>query len=79
MTHTHTQVNITIDRKHFTSPSPTTAQALYSLGQVPPDYVLFRETHGSGDDELIPNTPVEIELHDGDKFYSAQSTLNPGR
>ena len=71
-------VHITIDRKEFTSPNPTTGHALYALGKTPEGYVLFREAHGSGDDELIPNSAEQIELHNGDKFYSAQSSLNPG-
>lgn len=76
--HVKTEVHISIDRKEFTSPNPTTGEALYTLGHVPQGYVLFRETHGGGDDELIPNTSVQIELHDGAKFYTAQSSLNPG-
>jgi hypothetical protein len=76
--HIMREVHITIDRKQLTSPNPTTGHALYVLGAIPQGYVLFREAHGAGDDELIPNTPVAIELHNGDKFYSAQSSLNPG-
>ena len=72
------EVHISIDKKKYTSPSPTTGQALYALGQIAAGYDLFRETHGAGDDELIPNSGVSVELHNGDKFYSAQSTLNPG-
>ena len=77
MTQIH-EIHISIDKKNFTSPSPTTGQALYALGQIAAGYDLFRETHGSGDDELIPNSDARVELHDGEKFYSAQSTLNPG-
>ncbi len=72
------EVHISIDKKKYTSPSPTTGQALYALGQIATGYDLFREAHGAGDDELIPITAVPVELHNGDKFYSAQSTLNPG-
>ena len=71
-------VHITIDRNKFESPNPTTGQALYLLGSVQSGYDLFREAHGHGDDELIPNNSAQVALHDGDKFYSAQSTLNPG-
>ena len=74
----HGEVNITIDKKHYKSPNPTTGAALYALGGVKPGYDLFRETHGQGDDELIPNNNSQMVLHDGDKFYSAQQTLNPG-
>ena len=72
------EVHITIDRKPLTSPNPTTGHALYVLGQISQGYVLFREAHGHGDDELIPDTLVQIELHQGERFYSAQSSLNPG-
>jgi hypothetical protein len=78
MAHVQTEVNITIDKQHKKSPSPTTGAALYVLGAVNPGYDLFRETHGHGDDELIQNNNTEYTLHDGDKFYSAQQTLNPG-
>ena len=74
----HSEVNIIIDNNHKRSPSPTTGAALYVLGEVKPGYDLFRETHGHGDDELIRNDSTQYELHDGDKFYSAQQTLNPG-
>jgi hypothetical protein len=77
MTQEH-EVHISIDKRKYTSPNPTTGQALYILGNVPVGYDLFRETHGAGDDELIPNSDVAVKLHDGDKFYTAQSTLNPG-
>jgi len=73
-----TQVNITIDKEHLKSVSPTTGSALYLLGKVKPGYDLFRETHGHGDDEPIRNDSTEYTLHDGDKFYSAQQILNPG-
>jgi hypothetical protein len=41
-------------------------------------YELFRETKGKGDDEAIANDQTPISLHGGDKFYTAQATLNPG-
>jgi hypothetical protein len=73
-----TEVNIHIDRTKFTSPTPTAGVSLYALGGIRAGYDLFREAHGSGDDEPIKNDQTEYNLHDGDKFYSAQSTLNPG-
>ena len=73
-----TEVHISIDKKKFTTPTPTTGSALYALGSVGTGYDLFREAHGSGDDELIHNDGTEYDVHDGAKFYSAQSTLNPG-
>ena len=72
------EVNIIIDNKHKRSPNPTTGAALYLLGEVKQGYDLFRETHGHGDDELIRNDGTQYVLHDVDKVYSAQQTLNPG-
>lgn len=72
------EVNIIIDKKHKKSPTPTTGAALYVLGEVKPGYDLFRETPGQKDDELIRNDSTQYTLHDGEKFYSAQQTLNPG-
>ncbi len=74
----HQEVSITIDKARHKSPNPTTGIALYTLGQVPQGYDLYREVHGKGDDEFIPNNSTEIELHEGDHFYTVQSTLNPG-
>ncbi len=74
----HEEVPITIDRKPLKSPNPTTGAALYLLGAVKAEYDLFRETHGHGDDDLIPNDPTAVTLRPGDKFYTAQRTLNPG-
>lgn len=75
----HTEVSIIIDKNEHKSPNPTTGAALYILGSVNTDkYDLFREVHGKGDDELIPNGSKEVELKNGDHFYSAQKNLNPG-
>jgi len=78
MAHAHSEAHIIIDKKEKVSPNPTTGTALYALGQVQAGYELFREVHGKGDDEPIPNNDTQIALKDGDHFYSAQQTLNPG-
>ena len=72
------EVEIIIDKKPHKSPDPTTGAALYTLGTVQAGYDLFREARGKGNDELIPNDNTEIVLKPGDKFYTAQSSLNPG-
>ena len=72
------EARIIIEKKEYTSPNPTTGAALYTLGKVPSGYDLFREVRGKGDDEFIANDGKEITLHNGDHFYFAQSTLNPG-
>lgn len=74
----HNPVHINIDKKPKTSSSPTTGAALYALGEIVAGYDLFREIRGKGDDEPIANSQTSITLHEGDHFYSAQSTLNPG-
>lgn len=74
----HEEVNIIIDKKHKKSPNPTTGIALYHLGEIPDGYDLFKEIHGHGDDIFIPKDDKAITLKDGDHFYSAQSSLNPG-
>ncbi|MEQ1939391.1 hypothetical protein ABMA46_14145 [Mesorhizobium sp. CN5-321] len=72
------EITIHMDKKQFKSPSPTTGAALYTLGQVATGYDLWREVHGKGDDELIANNATQVILKNGDHFYTAQSSLNPG-
>jgi len=74
----HEMMTIHIDKKQYRSPSPTTGAALYLLGQVAAGYDLWRETHGQGDDEPIANNTTPVVLKNGDHFYTAQSSLNPG-
>jgi|SRR3954452_17569474 hypothetical protein len=69
---------IHIDKKQYKSPTPTTGTALYVLGHVAAGYDLWREAHGQGDDEPIANNVTQVALKNGDHFYSAQSSLNPG-
>jgi hypothetical protein len=75
--HEH-EVQVYIDRKEHTSPTPTTGHALYVLGEVKPDYDLYEEEQGKVDDRLIPNDGTEIKLKQFTHFYSAQRDLNPG-
>jgi hypothetical protein len=72
------EAHIMIDRNKHVSPESTTGSALYALGSVQGGYDLFRESHGPGDDEPIKNDATPVHVHSGDKFYTAQSTLNPG-
>ncbi len=75
----HDTVTIHIGKERKVSPNPTTGQALYTLGGVDCNTLdLFRELHGKGDDQLIPCDISVIHLKDGDHFYTAQKTLNPG-
>jgi hypothetical protein len=72
------EVTIIIDKKEKKSPNPTTGAALYQLGEVAAGYDLWKEVPGKGDDELIPNDGTPEMLKNGDHFYTAQSSLNPG-
>ncbi|MFL5614807.1 MAG: hypothetical protein ACJ796_14185 [Gemmatimonadaceae bacterium] len=71
-------VQIHIDGHHYEVPAVTTGATLYSVGQVKPEYDLFREVKGPGDDQFVENSTKAIEVHSGDQFYSAKRTLNPG-
>jgi len=74
----HESASIHIDTIEKKSPNPTTGSALYLLGAVKSGYDLFREVHGKGDDDLILNDSTTVTLKNGDQFYTAQQTLNPG-
>lgn len=69
---------VVIDGQRHEVTEPTTGAVLYHVGKVKPDYDLFREVRGQGDDELIPNADAVVHIHEGDVFYSAKRTLNPG-
>lgn len=72
-------ITIHIDKKPYKSSSPTTGAALYLLGKVVAGYDLWREDRGKNpDDELIHNDASPVILKNGDHFYTAQSSLNPG-
>jgi hypothetical protein len=72
------EVEITIDRRHVRSPLKTTGTALYTLGEVPASYVLYRETSGPAEDEPIPNDATPIRVHEHEKFYSSPGQVTPG-
>jgi len=75
----HDEVVIHIDKKEYHSPSSTTGAALYILGGVNAEqYDLYQEVPGHGDDSLVSNDGVTIELHNGEHFYSVQKNINPG-
>lgn len=72
-------VVIHIDKKKYDSPDPTTGAALYTLGGIDASkYELWQEVPGSGDDILIPNNSIMVDLKNGTHFYTVQKDLNPG-
>lgn len=78
MTTSARKIDIVIDGQKHETTETTTGSSLYHLGKVKPDFDLFREVRGQGDDELIPNSDAAIHVREGDVFYSAKRTLNPG-
>lgn len=75
----HVTVVIHIVKDQYKSPNPTTGAALYLLGNVDAANLdLFKEIHGKGDDELVPNDTSVVNLKNGDHFFTAQKKLNPG-
>lgn len=74
----HHIVTIHIDRVPRQSPAVTTGEALYVLGQVKPDWELFREETGETEDTLVPKTTAAYEVKKDQHFYSDPKVLNPG-
>ena len=72
------EVTILIDKKAKKSPNPTTGHALYVLGDIDSqNYDLYRET-AHGDDELIKDDGTQVQLKDGEHFFSSPKKINPG-
>jgi hypothetical protein len=64
------EVKIFIGEHHYHSPTPTTGAALYTLGNVPPGMVLYREVRGDREDPMVPNDPEVIHLTQDEHFHS---------
>jgi len=70
-------VSIHIDNKPFKAlNNPATGAQLKQLGSVAGNYDLWKKVPGS-DDERI-NDDQSVSLKNGDHFYSAPASLNPG-
>lgn len=63
-------VRIHIDGMPHESPSPTTGEALYKLGGVPPHHELYRETEGDREDAPITNGKEAVHLKHDERFHS---------
>ena len=68
----HHHVRIHIDRVPHESPNPTTADALYCMGNVREHYVLYREAEGDHEDQPVPRGHEEVHLTEQEHFYSAE-------
>jgi len=63
-------VRIHIDREPYQSPTPTSGEALYALGNVSAHRDLFLEVAGEEEDELIPREATNVLLKQDEHFYS---------
>jgi hypothetical protein len=66
------ETRVHIDQHAFESPNPTTGEALYVLGRVPPGKSLFREVHGDKEDKLVRRNDSEVRLHQDEHFHSGE-------
>ncbi len=63
------RIRIFINDKGYFAPKPVmTGLEIKNLGGIPPDYQLFKEVPGKGDDQLIRDDE-QVELKSGDKFH----------
>jgi hypothetical protein len=67
--HQH-DVRIHIDQQRYESPTPSKGEALYTLGNVAPGLVLYREVTGDREDKVIPNGPETVHLREDEHFHS---------
>jgi hypothetical protein len=66
----HHEIRLHIDQRQFESPTPTTGEALYKLGNVAPGLVLYREVTGDHEDKTISNGPEPVHLKEDEHFHS---------
>jgi hypothetical protein len=64
------EVRIHIDERPYESPNPTTGEALYVLGKVPPGLELFREVGGDREDPEVPNGAEVVHLKEDEHFHT---------
>jgi len=63
-------MRIHIDQKHYESPSPTTGEALYMLGNVAAGMELYREVSGDREDAPIEKGSETVHLKEDEHFHS---------
>lgn len=69
----HHLIRIHINRTPYESPTPTTGEALYKLGEVAKHDRLYHEVEGDGEDERIPHDESQIHLTQDEHFYSQKA------
>jgi hypothetical protein len=67
------RVRIHIDREAYSSPNPTTGEALYALAEIPKHEKLFREMAGDAEDVVIPRDETVVHLTADEHFYSQKA------
>lgn len=66
------EVRVHINRQASHSPSRTTGEALYALGDVPTNEALYREVQGNEEDERIVRDDTPVDLVADTHFYSRE-------
>ena len=67
-------VQISIDGRRLTSPERTTAQDLYSAGNVATGLSLYRIRDDDHEDELVKNGSQAVHLAEGEQFRTAEAS-----
>lgn len=74
----HEKWSILIDKKqYFAEKNPMRGAELKALAGISGDFDIFKVVPGQGDDIKVDDAQ-EVELKNGDHFYSVPKTLNPG-
>jgi hypothetical protein len=68
----HHLLRVHIDRRAHESPNPTTGEALYVLGKVHEEFILYREARGNEEDQPVSRAAENVHLTEDEHFYSAE-------
>ena len=68
-------VRIHIDRKPYECAARTTGEHLYKLAGISPHRELFREAVGDNEDEPVARDGRDIQVHEGEHFYSEKEIV----
>jgi len=68
-------IRIHINRETYESPSPTTGEALYILGEIPTHEKIYREVEGNHEDQLVLRDDDQIHLSNDEHFYSKRAFI----
>ena len=71
------QIRVHINGERFELESPVSGADLYTAARVEREQVLYRETTGDREDELVQQESTGIELKIDEHFYSSLLHLHP--